>query len=131
MNESTFIFIKPDVFERNVEANVVNSIKKLVEEYNLKIDFEYEGVLTKHFLAYHYAVHLDKPFYEELIKDLEDKPFHAFIISGEDAVNVGLNRIKMIIRGVYAIDKVQNSLHSSDRTLTAKYEIDNFCRFYK
>lgn len=129
--EQTFIFIKPDVFNRNLQDRVDIEIKTIASQYNLEVESEYTGVLTTEFLSYHYAVHLDKPFYEELVGDLENKPFHAYVLSGEDAVNVGLNRIKMIIRGEYAIDKVENSLHSSDSLRTAKYEINNFKRFYK
>lgn len=129
--EQTFIFIKPDVFERNLEQQVDREIKVIASQYDLIVEKEFKGVLDTEFLEYHYAVHLDKPFYEELVSDLENKPFHAYVLSGDDAVNIGLNRIKMIIRGKYAIDKVENSLHSSDSKRTAKYEINNFNRFYK
>lgn len=129
--EQTFVFIKPDVFDRNLETQVDNEVKAIAKQYNLTIIREHIGVLTPEFLAYHYAVHLDKPFYEELVKDLQNKPFHAYILAGDDAVNVGLNRIKMIIRGKYSIDKVENSLHSSDAPRTAKYEITNFNNHYK
>lgn len=129
--EQTFIFIKPDVFDRDLEGQVDREIKAIAKQYELTVENDYIGVLTTDFLAYHYAVHLDKPFYEELVADLENKPFHAYVLSGNDAVNIGLNRIKMIVRGKYAIDKVENSLHSSDSIRTAKYEINNFNRFYK
>lgn len=129
--EKTFIFIKPDVFDRNLEDQVDMEIKAIASQYELTVEDDYIGILTTEFLSYHYAVHLDKPFYEELVTDLENKPFHAYVLTGEDAVNVGLNRIKMIIRGKYSIDKVENSLHSSDSSRTAKYEINNFRRFYK
>lgn len=128
--EQTFIFIKPDVFDRGLEQQVDTEIKAIASQYNLNIEKEYCGTLTTDFLSYHYAVHLDKPFYEDLVSDLDNKSFHAYVLSGDDAVNVGLNRIKMIIRGKYAIDKVENSLHSSDSIRTAKYEIKNFNRFY-
>lgn len=129
--EKTFIFIKPDVFDRDLEDQVDMEIKAIASQYELTVEDDYIGVLTTEFLSYHYAVHLDKPFYEELVTDLENKPFHAYVLTGEDAVNVGLNRIKMIIRGKYSIDKVENSLHSSDSSRTANYEINNFRRFYK
>lgn len=129
--EQTFIFIKPDVFDRDLQDQVDMEIKAIASQYELAVEDDYKGVLTTEFLSYHYAVHLDKPFYEELVSDLENKPFHAYVLTGEDAVNVGLNRIKMIIRGKYSIDKVENSLHSSDSKRTAKYEINNFRRFYK
>ncbi len=129
--EQTFIFIKPDVFDRGLEDQVDSEIKAIASQYELQVVAEHKGILSTEFLAYHYAVHLDKPFYEELVTDLENKPFHAYVLEGEDAVNVGLNRIKMIIRGKYSIDKVENSLHSSDRIRTAKYEINNFNRFYQ
>lgn len=128
--ERTFIFIKPDVFDRGLEDQVDMEIKAIAKQYELEVSQDYKGILSTEFLAYHYAVHLDKPFYEELITDLENKQFHAYVLAGPDAVNVGLNRIKMIIRGKYSIDKVQNSLHSSDSSRTAKYEINNFNRFY-
>lgn len=129
--EQTFIFIKPDVFDRDLQDQVDMEIKAIAGQYELEVEDDYTGILTTEFLSYHYAVHLDKPFYEELVTDLENKPFHAYVLTGEDAVNVGLNRIKMIIRGKYSIDKVENSLHSSDSNRTAKYEINNFRRFYK
>lgn len=128
--EQTFIFIKPDVFNRDLQTQVDFEIKAIAKQYELQVTREYIGILTPEFLAYHYAVHLDKPFYEELITDLQNKPFHAYILTGPDAVNVGLNRIKMIIRGKYSIDKVENSIHSSDQNRTAKYEIMNFTNNY-
>ncbi|MFV0556160.1 MAG: nucleoside-diphosphate kinase [Lactovum sp.] len=128
--EKTFIFIKPDVFNRGLEIEVDQEIKAIAHQYKLEVERDYIGVLSHEFLAYHYAVHLDKPFYEELIEELENKSFHAYILTGEDAVNIGLNRIKMIIRGKYAIDKVFNSIHSSDQLRTANYEINNFNQHY-
>lgn len=128
--EQTFIFIKPDVFDRGLEDQVDMEIRAIAGQYELEVSCDYKGILTPEFLAYHYAVHLDKPFYEELIDDLANKKFHAYILTGDDAVNVGLNRIKMIIRGKYSIDKVENSVHSSDQVRTAKYEITNFKNHY-
>lgn len=128
--EKTFIFIKPDVYDRNLEGAVDTEIKRLFKENNLEIVTEYTGVLDHQFLAYHYAVHLDKPFYESLVEDLENKPFNAYILEGEDAVNKGLNAIKTSIREQFAIDGVQNSIHSSDQVRTANYEIVNFNNFY-
>lgn len=129
--EQTFIFIKPDVFDRGLEETVDKEIRAIASKYDLTVEDTYTGILDTDFLSYHYAVHLDKPFYEDLVSGLENQKFQAYILSGEDAVNVGLNRIKMIIRGKYSIDKVENSLHSSDSLRTAKYEINNFNKFYR
>ncbi len=128
--QKTFIFIKPDVFTRNLQKQLGEQIRTFAQAYDLEIECEYEGQMTKPFLQYHYAVHLDKPFYDELVESYINEPFHAYVLVGEKAIDKVLNNLKPNVRAKYAIDKIENSLHSADAQVTAKYEISNFMRFY-
>lgn len=129
--EQTFTFIKPDGFENNNHANIVEMINQFVKKYDFKIVHEHEGVLKEDFLIFHYAVHLDKPFYEELIEELKDHPFHAFIIEGEGAIDLVRNELQPEVRAKYQKNKIENTMHASDAPRTAKYEIKNYLNYYE
>lgn len=128
--EKTLIFIKPDVFERNLIEKVDEDIRTFVTDNNLEITTEYQGNLLEKFLRYHYAVHLDKSFYNDLISDLRNQQFHAYVLEGDDAVALVRNNLQTAIRDQYQKNNIENSLHASDSNQTANYEIDNFTRFY-
>lgn len=129
--EQTLIFIKPDVFERDLQTEVKAEIENFIKENDFVIVNEFNGNLLNKFLRYHYAVHLDKKFYEQLISDMSNLPFYAFVLEGENAVELVRSELQPTVREKFQKNSIENSLHASDSCQTAKYEIDNYLSFYK
>ena len=130
-NEQTFSIIKPDAVERNL----VEEIKKIFIENNLKIKDSKKIHITKDEAAEFYKVHQSKPFYNDLCAYLSSGPIVVMILEGENAVlgNRKLmgatnpkNAEENTIRKLYGISIDKNSVHGSDSIENAKKEIDFF-----
>jgi nucleoside-diphosphate kinase len=130
-NEQTFSIIKPDAVERNL----VEEIKKIFIENNLKIKDSKKIHITKDEAAEFYKVHQSKPFYNDLCAYLSSGPIVVMILEGENAV-LGNRKLmgatnpkdaeENTIRKLYGISIDKNSVHGSDSIENAKKEIDFF-----
>ena len=130
-NEQTFSIIKPDAVERNL----VEEIKKIFMENNLKIKDSKKIHITKDEAAEFYKVHQSKPFYNDLCAYLSSGPIVVMILEGENAV-LGNRKLmgatnpkdaeENTIRKLYGISIDKNSVHGSDSTENAKKEIEFF-----
>jgi len=130
-NEQTFSIIKPDAVERNL----VEEIKKIFMENNLKIKDSKKIHITKDEAAEFYKVHQSKPFYNDLCAYLSSGPIVVMILEGENAV-LGNRKLmgatnpkdaeENTIRKLYGISIDKNSVHGSDSIENAKKEIDFF-----
>tara|TARA_B100001093_G_C26824125_1_gene1013247 strand:+ start:614 stop:1024 length:411 start_codon:yes stop_codon:yes gene_type:complete len=129
--EQTLSIIKPDAVERNL----IDKIKIIFTNNNLKIKEDKKIHLTKEEASEFYKVHQSKPFYDDLCSYLSSGPIIAMILEGEDAIS--LNRKLMgatdpknaeqnTIRKLYGISIDKNSVHGSDSQDNAKKEIDFF-----
>ena len=129
--EQTLSIIKPDAVERNL----VESIKKIFIENNLKIINSKKIHIAKEEAAEFYKEHQAKPFYNDLCAYLSSAPIFVMILEGEGAV--ALNRKLMgatnpkdaepeTIRKLYGISIDKNSVHGSDSVESAKNEIGFF-----
>ncbi len=131
--ERTLILIKPDGVRRNLIGEVLSRIErkgyivvalKLVEA-------------DRDQLAFHYAEHLGKPFYEPLVDFMMSGPVVAIIAEGNRVIE-GFRKLAGVtdptlaepgtIRGDLARDQgtsvVQNIVHGSDSPESAIREID-------
>jgi nucleoside-diphosphate kinase len=129
--EQTLSIIKPDAVERNL----VDKIKNIFTENNLKIKDSKKIHITKDEAAEFYKVHQSKPFYNDLCAYLSSGPIVVMILEGEDAV---LSNRKLMgatnpkdadentIRKLYGISIDKNSVHGSDSIENAKKEIQFF-----
>jgi len=129
--QRTFSIIKPDATNRNLTG----AINAKFEAAGLRIVAQKRLLLTKAQAGIFYAVHSERPFYDELCTFMSSAPIVAQVLEGEDAVLK--NREVMgatnpadadagTIRKEFALSMGENSVHGSDAPETAAEEIAYF-----
>ena len=129
--ERTFSIIKPDATRRNLTGK----INAKFEEAGLRIVAQKRIHLTKAQAGEFYAVHAERPFYDELCEFMASAPIVAQVLEGEGAI--AKNRDLMgatnpqeaaagTIRADFAESIDANAVHGSDAPETAKVEIEYF-----
>ncbi len=129
--EKTLSIIKPDATRRNLTG----AINKRFEEAGLRIVAQKRLRLTREQVEGFYAVHKERPFYDDLCDFMTSGPVVVQVLEGEDAIN--LNRQVMgatnpedadagTIRKDFAENVEANSVHGSDAPETAAFEIAYF-----
>jgi len=129
--ERTFSIIKPDATRRNLTGK----INAKFEEKGLRIVAQKRLRMTKEMAEGFYAVHKERPFFNDLVKFMISGPVVVQVLEGEDAV--ALNRKIMgatnpanadpgTIRKEFAESIEANSVHGSDSLENAKNEIAFF-----
>jgi len=83
----------------------------------------------------HYAEHVGKPFFEELVTFITSGPLVAMVLGGEHAVQAArqvigatdpLQATTGSIRGDFAVEVGQNMVHGSDAPESAAREVGLF-----
>ena len=127
----TFSIIKPDATKRNITG----AINKIIENNDLSIVAQKRIKLSKEKAESFYAVHNDKPFFNDLVEYMTSGPVIVQVLEGDNAVEnyrkiMGAtnpeNAEKGTIRNEYAINIQENSVHGSDSEDNAKIEISHF-----
>lgn len=129
--QRTFSIIKPDATNRNLTG----AINAKFEEAGLRIVAQKRIHLTKAQAGEFYAVHAERPFYDELCEFMASAPIVVQVLEGEDAI--AKNREVMgatnpaeadagTIRKEFALSIGENSVHGSDAPETAAVEIAYF-----
>jgi len=129
--ERTLSIIKPDA----VAKNVIGQIYSRFEGAGLKIVAARMAQLSRAEAEGFYAVHKERPFYNDLCTFMTSGPVVVQVLEGEDAVK--RNRDVMgatnpadaaegTIRKSYAESIEANSVHGSDSDENARTEIDFF-----
>ncbi|XDA99617.1 nucleoside-diphosphate kinase [Sulfitobacter sp. LCG007] len=129
--ERTFSIIKPDATRRNLTGK----INAKFEEAGLRIIAQKRIHMTKAQAGVFYAVHSERPFYDELCEFMSSAPVVVQVLEGEDAITK--NREVMgatnpadaaagTIRAEFAESVGENSVHGSDAPETAAAEIAYF-----
>jgi len=129
--ERTLSIIKPDATRRNLTGK----INAKFEEKGLRIIAQKRLRLTKDMAEGFYAVHKERPFFNDLVKFMMSGPVVVQVLEGDDAV--ALNRKIMgatnpanadpgTIRKDFAESIEANSVHGSDSLENAKNEIAFF-----
>ena len=129
--EQTLSIIKPDA----VKKNVIGEIYSRFEKAGLKIVHAQMIKLTKEEAEGFYAVHKDRPFFNDLVEFMTSGRVMIQVLEGENAV--ALNRQLMgatnpkeadkgTIRADFAENIDANAVHGSDSLENAKIEIDYF-----
>ncbi len=127
----TFSIIKPDATRRNLTG----AITKMLEEAGLRVVASKQIRMSRDQAEGFYAVHKERPFYNDLCAFMTSGPVVVQVLEGENAVK--LNRDVMgatnpadaaedTIRKIYAESIEANSVHGSDSDENAKIEIDFF-----
>ena len=131
MSEQTLSLIKPDAVERNLIGKII----QVFEENGLVIEKMKKIHVDMDFAKKFYAVHSDKPFFNDLCSYISSGPLVAMVLKGANAVQknrdlMGATNPKDAkpgtIRNLYAISIDKNSVHGSDSVENAKIEIDLF-----
>ncbi len=129
--ERTFSIIKPDATKRNLTGQIVAKF----EEAGLRVVASKRIHLSKAQAGQFYAVHKERPFYDELCEFMASEPIVAQVLEGENAI--AKNREVMgatnpadaapgTIRAEFAESVGENSVHGSDAPETAAEEIAFF-----
>lgn len=129
--ERTFSIIKPDATARNITG----AINQKLEEAGLRIVAQKRIHMSKEQAEGFYAVHKERPFFEELTTFMSSAPVVVQVLEGEDAV--ARNREVMgatnpeeaapgTIRAEHALSIGENSVHGSDSLENAAIEIAFF-----
>ena len=129
--ERTFSIIKPDA----VAKNVIGQIYSRFESAGLKIVAAKMLHLSREQAGEFYAVHKERPFYNDMIDFMTSGPVVVQVLEGEAAIVrnreiMGATNPKDAAPGTIRADFAQtvdeNAVHGSDAPETAKAEIDFF-----
>ncbi|AFT66642.1 MAG: nucleoside-diphosphate kinase [Cycloclasticus pugetii] len=129
--ERTFSIVKPDA----VAKNVIGQIYARFEEAGLKIVASKMLQLSREQAEGFYAVHKERPFYNDLVSFMISGPVMVQVLEGENAILK--NREVMgatnpaeaeagTIRKDFADSIDENAVHGSDAPETAAEEIKFF-----
>jgi nucleoside-diphosphate kinase len=129
--EQTLSIIKPDAVGQNMIGNII--------EYFEREGLSVIGAKMLHLSADQakafYAIHKDRPFFQELVEFMTSGPVMVMVLQGENAV--ARNRQIMgatdpakatpgTIRADFATSIDRNAVHGSDSLQNAKTEISFF-----
>ena len=129
--EQTLSIIKPDA----VKKNVIGEIYSRFEKAGLKIVHAQMIELTKEEAEGFYAVHKDRPFFNDLVEFMTSGRVMIQVLEGENAVALnrqlmGATNPKEADKGTIRCDFAEsidaNAVHGSDSLENAKIEIDYF-----
>ena len=80
--QRTFSIIKPDATERNL-TGAVNAV---IEKAGLRIVAQKRIRMTREQAEGFYAVHKERPFYNDLVKFMTEGPVVVQVLEGENAI---------------------------------------------
>jgi nucleoside-diphosphate kinase len=129
--ERTLVLVKPDAMQRDLAGTIISRLEKLgLKLVALKM-LQPDKALARR----HYAVHKDKPFYNDLVEYITSAPIVAAVFEGENAVDAARKAMgatdpakaeKGTIRGDFGLSIEKNSVHGSDSPENADIEISLF-----
>ena len=126
--QRTFVMIKPNAVQRNLIGEII----KRIEQKGFMINAMKFIQVTKSQAEQHYAVHKERPFFQELVTSITASPVVAMVISGNNAVEImrllaGATKptesLPGTIRGDFSNDIGMNIVHTSDSEANAQFEI--------
>src|SRR5918992_6105872 len=116
--QQTLIMVKPDGVRRGLVGEVIKRIEQKGYTIREMKRFTIDESLAKE----HYAEHVEKPFFGELVSFITSGPVVAMIVEGEEAV-AGMRQLMGAtnpldaapgsIRGDYASVITENIVHGS------------------
>lgn len=129
--QRTFIMVKPDGVRRRLVGDVVSRIERKGYEIREMKLFTIDETLAKK----HYAEHVERPFFADLLSFITSGPVVAMVVEGADAV-AGMRQLMGAtnpidaapgsIRGDYATTIGENIVHGSDSPESAEREVNLF-----
>ena len=129
--ERSLVLIKPDAMQRDLAGAIISRLEKLgLKLVALKMLHPDKALARRH-----YAVHKDKPFYNDLVDYITSAPIVACVFEGDGAVETIRKAMgatdpagaeKGTIRGDFGLSIEKNSVHGSDSPANAEVEIKLF-----
>jgi nucleoside-diphosphate kinase len=129
--ERTLIIFKPDTMNRGL----VGRILQRFEDKGLRPAAMKLQQSPRQQVEQHYAVHKERPFYQDLVNFMTSAPVIVAVLEGPNAITVVRNLLGAThgqkaapgtIRGDFGLDQQYNLVHASDGPDTAKQEIELF-----
>jgi nucleoside-diphosphate kinase len=129
--ERTLILVKPDAFQRNLTGEIIARF----ERKGLRLAALKLMTMTTELAHSHYAEHVGKSFFDELVSFITSGPLVAMVLEGGHAVEAARQAIGATnplqattgsIRGDYALEVGQNMVHGSDSDESAAREVALF-----
>jgi nucleoside-diphosphate kinase len=129
--ERSLVLIKPDAMQRSLAGTIISRLENLGLKLVARKTLQTDKALARR----HYAIHKDKPFYDDLVNYISSAPIIACVFEGKGAVEVIRKAMgatdpaqaeKGTIRGDFGLNIEQNSVHGSDSIATAEEEIKLF-----
>jgi nucleoside-diphosphate kinase len=129
--ERTFSILKPDATARNLTG----AINAMIEQAGLRIVAQKRVRITREQAEKFYAVHKERPFFDELVAFMSSGPVVVQVLEGEGAIakyrdvmgaTDPAKAVPGTIRKVHAKSISENSVHGSDAPDTAVREITQF-----
>lgn len=129
--ERTLSIIKPDAVAKNHIGDIIARFEKA----GLSIAAAKLLLLSDPQAKGFYAVHKDRPFYNDLVSFMLTGPVVVMVLEGENAISknrdiMGATDPKKALPGTIRADFASsieaNAVHGSDSPETAKIEIDFF-----
>ena len=128
MAEQTLVLIKPDAMQRRLAGEILSRF----EGRGLTVRGAKLVQVDRDLAEQHYAEHVDKPFFGELVEFITSSPTLALVLEGEGAIKVvrttmgATNPVDAgpgTIRGDLALAMPDNLVHGSDSPESAEREI--------
>jgi nucleoside-diphosphate kinase len=125
--ERTLILVKPDAFARGLTGEIIARF----ERKGLRIRALRHMTVERELAERHYAEHVGKPFFGELVQFITSGPLVALVLEGDEAVTAARQVIGATdplqaesgsIRGDLALQVGQNMVHGSDSAESAARE---------
>ena len=126
--ERTLVLAKPDAVGRGLAGEIVARLERRgLELRAAKLLLVDRGLAERH-----YAEHVEKPFFGELVAFITSGPTLAFVLEGEGAIAVVRTTMGATnpadaapgtIRGDFALSMPDNLVHGSDSPESAEREI--------
>jgi nucleoside-diphosphate kinase len=130
-HEHTFIMVKPDGVRRGLVGEVITRL----ERKGLSLEQIRRLTIDEELARRHYAEHVEKSFFPDLLEFITSGPVVAMEWSGESAVSVaralmGATDPKQAapgtIRGDLGLEVTYNIVHGSDGVDSAARELEIF-----
>ncbi|HKY48672.1 MAG TPA: nucleoside-diphosphate kinase [Acidimicrobiia bacterium] len=131
MTENTFVMVKPDGVARGLVGEVIGRL----ERKGLKLTRIRMLTIDEDLARRHYAEHVERPFFPELLEFITSGPVVATEWSGESAVSVARTLMGATdpkkaepgtIRGDLGLAVTHNLVHGSDSPESAIRELALF-----
>ena len=129
--QRTFSILKPDVTRRNLTG----AVNAKIEAAGLRIIAQKRLHMTREQAETFYAVHKERPFFDELVEFMTSEPVVVQVLEGEHAIQryrdvMGATNPEKAAEGTirkeFAVSMGENSVHGSDAPETAAVEIAQF-----